>query len=308
MTTKQQNICTAVKDFCVNYVRDGLVEEFHNGVFQFGSEGSDLTPYYLRSCAKPLQAALLIDYGIDFTPEEIAFCSGSHAGEDCHIKIASAIMKKLKIDESYLKCGIHAPLSRSMQDKMLLRGEKPSSMHNNCSGKHLGFLSVCIKNGWDLKTYYEPNHPLQIKVKKKIYELCEVTEDYPVTTDGCGVPIISIPLKNLVKGYKNLYEKYPQIINAIMENPYIYGGEDRLDTEIIQKSDGLIAKVGAGGLCVVFNTKTREGFAVKMNDASMKTRRIAVLEYINRLDWAEIKYDSKIRTLSDKIVGEIILN
>lgn len=296
---------TASKKFIVNYVRDGLIEEFHTGIIQFDNQNGDLTPFYLRSCAKPLQASLLIDCKADFTPEELAFCSGSHAGEECHIKIARQLLDKIGLDESYLKCGIHSPLSRSMQDKMLIAGEKPSVLHNNCSGKHIGFLAICKKRNWDLETYYEPNHPLQLEVKRKIYKLCNVNKEYPVTTDGCGVPIVSMPLKNLVTGFKNLNEQYPKIIEAIMNNPYIYGGEDRLDTEIIQKTSDLIAKVGAGGLCVVYNTKTKEGFAVKMDDENTTVRRIVVLDIINKFGWAEIDIDKSIRTLSGKIVGEI---
>ncbi|MCM1004631.1 MAG: asparaginase [Candidatus Gastranaerophilales bacterium] len=308
----------------IEYLRDGLVEEFHDGICIRLNE-IDTEPYFLRSCAKPLQASLIIDAGVDFTDEELAFCSGSHAGEECHIKLAHGILDKLGLDESFLKCGVHEPLARSMQDKMLLRGEKASAIHNNCSGKHLGFLAVCKVNGWDLETYYEPEHPLQIAVKKRIYELCEVNEfyasplmgeagrssdegGYPMTTDGCGVPIVSMPLNNLVKGFKNLNEKYPQIVNAILKNPYIYGGENRLDTEIIEKTE-LLAKVGAGGLCVVFNQKLNDGFAVKMFDASMPARRFAVFDMINRLGWANVEIDNKIRTLSWKIVGEVkVLN
>ena len=296
-----------IKKINVVYARDGLVEEFHEGVVSFGHD-NDNTPYYLRSCAKPLQASLLIDYKIDLTPKELAFCSGSHAGENCHIETAAHIMKKLGIDESYLKCGIHSPLSRTMQDKMLLKGEKPAAVHNNCSGKHLGFLAICKKQGWDLDTYYEPEHPLQIEVKKKIYELCEVKNIYPTTTDGCGVPIVSMPLHNLVKGFINLNKNYPELVNAIKENPYIYGGENRLDTEIIQNSDSLIAKVGAGGLCVVLNTKTSEAFAVKMHDANTEARRFAVIELINKLGWADIELDKNIKTISGKIVGKICIN
>ena len=305
MTANQLSSSAAVREICVNHIRDGLTEEFHTGVVQFGIEGKDLTPYYLRSCAKPLQASLLIDYDIDFTPEELAFCSGSHAGEECHVEIAKGILNKIGLNEDYLKCGIHPPLSRTMQDKMLLNGEKPSAIHNNCSGKHLGFLAICKKQGWNLDTYYEPEHPLQIEVKRKIYELCEITGNYPMTTDGCGVPIVSIPLKNLVIGYKNLTKKYPQLVKAIMNNPYIYGGEQRFDTEIIQNSKDLIAKVGAGGLCIVYNTKLNEGFAVKMNDANMEARRFAVIEMLNDLSWAKIDIDKTIRTLSGKIVGQV---
>lgn len=275
----------------VEYFRDGLVEEYHEGIC-VGLNDHDTEPYFLRSCAKPLQASLIIDSGIDFTDEELALCSGSHAGEECHLRVAQGILDKLGLDESYLKCGVHEPLAG------LKEGEAARAIHNNCSGKHLGFLAVSKAHGWDLETYYEPEHPLQVAVKKRIYELCEVVKEYPMTTDGCGVPIVSMPLNNLVKGFKNLNEKYPQIVNAILKNPYIYGGINRLDTEIIQKT-GMLAKVGAGGLCVVLDTKLNNGFAVKMFDASMSARRIAVLDKLG------VEYDNKIRTLSGKVVGEI---
>lgn len=293
--------------FRVDYIRDGLVEEFHEGLYMLSSELYETSPYYLRSCAKPLQATLLIDYGIDLTSEELALCCGSHAGEECHIRIARQILEKFDIDESLLKCGVHAPLARSMQDKMLLRGEKPTAIHNNCSGKHIGFLVICKKKGWDMTTYDKPNHPLQIAIRDKINQMCEVEQSYPITTDGCGVPILSMPLKNMLIGYKNLLN-YTPIIQAIRNNPYFFGGENRLDTEIIEKTDNLIAKVGAGGLCIVFNIKTKEGFVVKINDCSMEARRIAVLELINNLNWATIDFDKTIKTLHGQVVGNIQVN
>ena len=293
--------------FRVDYVRDGLIEEFHEGLYILSSELYETSPYYLRSCAKPLQATLLINYGIDLTSEELALCCGSHAGEECHIRIARQILEKFDIDESLLKCGVHAPLARSMQDKMLLRGEKPTAIHNNCSGKHIGFLVICKKKGWDMTTYDKPNHPLQIAIRDKINQMCEVEQSYPITTDGCGVPILSMPLKNMLIGYKNLLN-YTPIIQAIRNNPYFFGGENRLDTEIIEKTDNLIAKVGAGGLCIVFNIKTKEGFVVKINDCSMEARRIAVLELINSLNWANLEFDKTIKTLHGQVVGNIQVN
>ena len=288
----------------VEYIRDGLVEETHDGLFVQYSNPSESLPYYLRSCAKPLQATLLIDYGIDLDEEELALCCGSHAGEECHISVARRILRKLDIDESFLKCGIHAPLARSMQDKMLLKNEMPTAIHNNCSGKHIGFLAICKKMNWDMETYYKPEHPLQIAIKNKITGLCGLDKKYPLTTDGCGVPIMSMPLYNMLAGYKNLLN-YPKIINSILHHPYIYGGENRTDTEIIEKTRNIIAKVGAGGLCIVFNIDAKDGFVVKINDCSMEARRFAVLEMINRLGWAEIEYDNKIKTIHGQIVGEI---
>ena len=294
----------------VEYIRDGLIEEFHEG-FVYCSvpyKKNDLnnnTPYYLRSCAKPLQASLLIDYNIDLTPTELAFCSGSHSGEECHIKTGLGILKKSGLSEDCLKCGIHEPLSKTAQKNLIINNEQPKSIHNNCSGKHIGFLAICKKMGWDLNTYYEPTHPLQIEIRKKIYELCEVNQDFPMTTDGCGVPIVSMPLPNIVKGYINLQKQYPQITEAIKQNPYVFGGENRTDTEIIQKTDNLVAKVGACGLCVVLNCKEQQAFVLKINDASYEARRIGVFEIINDLGWGKIEYDNKIKTLQNKIVGEI---
>lgn len=305
-----------MKTFRVDYIRDGLVEEFHEGYYMLSSELYDTIPYYLRSCAKPLQATLLVDYGIDLTDEELALCCGSHAGEECHIRVARQILKKFDIDENLLKCGVHAPLARSMQDKMLLNGEKATAIHNNCSGKHIGFLAICRKMGWNMTTYDKPEHPLQVAIKNKINTLTSLprptgegwgegaTQPYPVTTDGCGVPILSMPLKNMLMGYENLFQ-YKKIISAIKNYPYIFGGENRLDTEIITNSTDLIAKVGAGGLCIVFNVKTKEGFVVKINDCSMEARRFVVLELINKLGWANIPLDKTIKTLHGQIVGDV---
>ena len=290
--------------FRVEYFRDGLIEEEHDGIFMQYSKLFDTGAYYLRSCAKPLQATLLVDYGADLTEKELALCCGSHAGEECHIEVARGILKKYDIDENLLRCGVHAPLARSMQDKMLLRGEKARAIHNNCSGKHIGFLVICKIKGWDMEAYDRPEHPLQVAIKNKINNMCEVTSSYLVTTDGCGVPILSMPLKNMLIGYKNLLQ-YEKIINAIQKYSYIFGGENRLDTEIIEKTDDLIAKVGAGGLCIVFNLKLKDGFVVKINDCSMEARRFAVLEMINRLGWGNIEFDKTIKTLHGQVVGEI---
>ena len=107
----------------VKHFRGELTAREHLGFvqatdFKFGETFG--YPFYLRSCAKPLQAAIIIDNNLDFTLEEIALCCASHAGEECHINIAKKILNKLVLDEQVLKCGKHPPLSRTMQDRMLL--------------------------------------------------------------------------------------------------------------------------------------------------------------------------------------------
>lgn len=89
-------------------------------------------------------------------------------------------------------------------------------------------------------------------------------KDYPITKDGCGVPIHSMPLANIVKGYLNVFcNLNTKNQKRVLKHAYTIGGEDRTDTKIIEKSNNLISKVGAGGLCVVVNTELEEGFVVK---------------------------------------------
>ena len=191
---------------------------------------------------------------------------------------------------------------------MLLENECPNVYHNNCSGKHAMMLGLCVMNGWDLMTYDDVNHPLQKLIKQKIYELCEVKSDYPITTDGCGVPIFSIPLPNIVRGFLNVFcnPVYDKITNAFLNNPYVIGGEDRTDTKIIENTNNIVAKVGAGGLCVVVNTEKEEGFVVKICDCDMKAREIVVADTLKNLHWGEVPTDKTIKTLHGQIVGEIV--
>lgn len=293
----------------LEYLRDKLIEQEHFGflvkissngsVFKVGDDRS--YPFYLRSCAKPLQASLLIDFGLDkfynMTSEEIALCCASHAGESCHVNIVKGFLGKIGFDESYLKCGLHKPLSKTEQNKLILSGEKESILQNNCSGKHTMMLAICKKMGWGVNDYDEQGHPLQIAIKNKIYELCNCECDYPVTKDGCGVPIHAMPLENMVKGYLNLFlsEKYSKIRDAFIQNPYLIGGEDRLDTAIITAAftspltSHLIAKVGAGGLCIVINLKQREGLIIKVMDSDMKARAICAIDALKQLGWLDKK-------------------
>ena len=294
----------------VEYVRDGLVEQEHCGfLVNVSASGSAVKigddknyPFYLRSCAKPLQASLLIDYELDdyyeMTEAEIAICCASHAGEPCHVDTAKGLLDKIGLDESYLKCGLHKPLSKVEKEKLLLSGGHENVLQNNCSGKHIMMLGICKKMGWGVNDYYSLNHPLQVAVKNKIYELCYVESEYQITKDGCGVPIMSMPLTNMVKGYLNLFldDKYSKIRDAIQKNPYLIGGEERLDTAIMSANSSLIAKVGAGGLCIVINLRAREGLIVKIMDCDMRARAIVLIKVLRQLNW-----------LDEKMLGNILI-
>lgn len=304
----------------VVYNRDGLIEEEHFGyvikcdkVHTIEQLGEDKHyPFYMRSCEKPLQASLIIDYELDkkfdLTEEEIAVCAASHAGEKVHVDIVKRLLDKFEIPVEKLKCGDHQPISQTAQNELLLSGQQPTVLHNNCSGKHAMMLGLCKINNWDIENYDDINHPLQQAIKKKIYELCEVKTQYPITKDGCGVPVHSMPLKNMVKGYLNLFcdPKYEKIKNAFLNHPYIIGGENRTDTKIIENTKNLVAKVGASGLCIVVNTELEEAFIVKICDADMKAREFVTVDLINNLKWGEIELSHNIETNRHEKIGDVI--
>lgn len=303
----------------VIYNRDGLIEREHfgyvirRGMSYVGEKiGDDKNyPFFIRSCAKPLQAALLIDYGLDkefdMTDAEIAICAASHAGENIHIQTVKDLLEKFEIPETRLKCGIHSPVSRSAQDELLKNNAEPTVLHNNCSGKHAMMLGLCKLNDWDMDNYDDINHPLQQEIKKKIYSLCKLNKEYPITKDGCGVPIHSMPLENLVEGYLNLFcnSKYERLKNAFLNHPYIIGGENRTDTKIIEGTENLIAKVGASGLCVVVNVELEEAFVVKICDTDMTAREFVTIDLINNLHWGNIELSHEIKTHTNDVIGEV---
>lgn len=299
----------------LQYNRNGLTEEEHRGFIVHCTEekiihssgNTDNEPFYLRSCAKPLQASVIIDYELNFTQEEIALACGSNAGEKCHENIARRLADKIGVKETDIKCGIHKPLSKTRQAEMILTGEKENLFQNNCIGKHLTMLALCKKFDFDIKNYDKSEHPIQQIIKNKVSSLCRITGEYPAAKDGCGVPIFSMPLENMVWGFLNMFcdKKYSLIKRSILENPYIFGGEDRTDTKII-KETGLLAKVGAGGLCIVINTDIREGFVVKISDCDMNAREIVTFDYIKKLGWGNYASDKTIKTLHGETVGEIV--
>lgn len=286
----------------LEFVRDGLVETEHSGFIvkiskagEFFKLGVDEGyPFYLRSAAKPLQAALLVDFELDkeldMSLEEIAICCSSHSGEGCHLEVVKKFLDKIGLNETYLKCGIDLPLSKSEQKKLILSNEKQTVLHNNCSGKHAMMLGLCKKMGWGLDDYFMSGHPLQLAMKDKIYELCEINTEYPVTKDGCGVPICSMPLENAIKGFLNLFldPKYSKIKDAFTKYPYLIAGEKRLDTAIMSANPNLICKSGACGIHVLVNLETQEGLAVKILESDAQAQSLVLIDALRQLGWLDL--------------------
>ncbi len=314
----------------IEYKRNNLIEQEHYGlIVHINSEkvldkiGNDKNyKFYHRSCMKPFQASLGIDYGLDkkynLTIPELGVCSASHTGDLIHQELVLSVLSKLGFKESDLLCPAIQPLSKKEQNRLIINNLPNTKIHNNCSGKHSILLGVCKEKGFSVTNYTDYSHPLTELVINKVCELCETDKkEIILSKDGCSLPVIATSLENLCKGFLNLFlnDKYKKLKNAFLNYPYIIGGDGRLDSEIINASKGrIIAKVGAGGLCVMVNTDKKEALCVKIADANMEARAITAVEALLQLKWLNEKdvssshlnilYKKAIESETGELLGE----
>lgn len=278
-------------------VRNGFVEESHFGVFLKYQDGKVVKsfgqdndyPFFQRSCMKPLQFASIFDVveAFDFTPQEIAVCSASHSGEDFHIETILGILQKIGLSESYLLCPPQEPLNLDAKNNLIKNARPCRAIHNNCSGKHVAMLAYCVLNGLDVKNYNDVNHPLQKHILNFVADICGLKlSECSISRDGCTLPVIATPLKNLAKGFLNVFtnEKFSKLKLAALQYPYYFGGHGRCDSEIISSSisNDLIAKVGAGNLCCVADLSENACYVIKVADGDNFARGVILTEFLKK--------------------------
>lgn len=281
-------------------------------------KGNIQDPIFLRSSAKPIQAIPVVENNIKVTNKELAIICGSHSGSKQHIKLLNNLIKKNKLHLSDLRCGSHLPFDEEEKTKLIAHGLSPSPLYNNCSGKHLGMLSVCKKNNWDSKTYLKPDHPIQKTILSNIEELSE-TKKISLAIDGCGVPTFALPVINIAKMFSNFTrlknKSYTRIISAMTGYPFFVGGYKELDTEIMKLSRRkLIAKSGAEGIITVATVGSC--VVVKIADGSPHIRSFIILKLLTKLNWlneSKVKdsclrhiLNGEIKNHAGTIVGETI--
>lgn len=300
----------------VEVTRGPIVESRHRGHIAavdaedrvVASLGDPDAVTYLRSSAKPFQAIPLITSGaadrFGFTEAEIALACASHNGEPIHTAIVASMLKKIGLGPAALKCGVHEPFSAAETRRLRERGEAPSVLQNNCSGKHAGMLALAIHLGASPATYDHEDNPVQVAIAGAISRFSGTPiQEIAMGVDGCGVPVFGISLRAMALMYARLVnppddfdEKTRQacrrIVAAMINRPELIGGtSDRLDTEMMRAAQGrLISKVGAEGVYTVGVLPCERwsnglGLALKIEDGeNFRARPTAVIESLRQLD------------------------
>lgn len=284
-----------------------LVINHRNKGLLYSTPGADQIATFFHSSAKPFQAFPLISSGIykELTEQELALTCASHVGSHKHIELTRNIFKKAELPETSLQCGPHAPADAAMLEYLRQSEKTPTAIHNNCSGKHAGMLLYCKKAGLDPAHYLDFEHPLQQSILQSLRQWGQV-EYIPTAIDGCGAPVFYLPLKTMALLYAHLGSapELSPLCNAMIHHPEIVGGDGRVDTVIMQASQGkLLAKVGADGVLCVSRVGTDEGLALKIADGSEPVRNMTIVEILSRLNWLDevARQDSRLAPFQDQL-------
>jgi L-asparaginase II len=268
--------------------------------------GDIATPVFLRSSAKPFIAAAVLREGavarFGFDDREIAVMCASHNGEPFHVAAVERILAKIGATPADLACGVHAPAYEPAAQALAARGEAPSVLHNNCSGKHAGILALARLLGAPLAGYLAPDHPAE----RAVLALCErVSDDVfgadRLGTDGCGIPVYATPLRNAALSFARLATlegladddaaALGRARAAMLAEPAYVAGTARFDTDLMVVAGGRIAcKAGAEGVHADALLALELGLVVKCVDGTRRAvppATVAVLRALGALSAEE---------------------
>ncbi|HET9030453.1 MAG TPA: asparaginase [Candidatus Aquilonibacter sp.] len=309
----------------VEVTRGDLVESVHQvaaaaatprGELLF-STGDVESPVFLRSSAKPFIAAAAIAAGVrerfGLEMHEIAVMAASHSGEPFHVDAVRSILAKIGMDERALQCGAHYPYNEGAARAMMQRGETPSALHNNCSGKHAGILALCLAIGADPATYLRLDHPAQ----QAILAFCARMSDddahaWPIGIDGCGIPVYATGLRKAAMAFArfaSLSEIEPHdamallvVRDAMVSHPEYVAGTGEFDSVLMAAAGGAIAcKVGAEGVHCVACIPDGAGFASKVADGAGRARPPVTVAALRRLGLG-VAGDTRIEAFANPVV------
>ncbi|NOT48408.1 MAG: asparaginase, partial [Acidobacteria bacterium] len=238
-------------------IRGETVESVHRGHLvvldgegrPVAGVGDPATVTFFRSAAKVFQLIPCLTSGtpdaFGFDEREIALAAASHSGEPMHVEIAASMLAKAGFTESDLKCGTHLPFNEAEANRMIAAGEKPTQLHNNCSGKHAAMLAFAKHIDAGAADYDSPDNRIQKRILRCVADFTEVPEkEIALGVDGCAAPNFALPVSAMARSFANLAFpwQFPEatqkaaarIADAMIKFPELIGGADRLDTMLMK--------------------------------------------------------------------------
>jgi L-asparaginase II len=297
----------------VEVLRGTRVESRHRGAVAIADAdgatvlavGDVAMPVFPRSAIKALQALPLVESGaadrFGLADEELALACASHSGEEAHVAGVARMLGKAGLDASALACGAHWPINQAAAFALAKTG-LPSALHNNCSGKHGGFLCLACAMGVDHDGYWRPDHPVQNTVRGLLEDLTGTTlGPEQCAVDGCSVPTWAIPLRALAQAFakfgtghglpRGRADAAARLRAACAAKPWHVAGTGRFCTEIMKLlGQRVFVKTGAEGMFCGALPEQGLGIAVKCDDGAGRASEAVMASIVARflpLDDAE---------------------
>lgn len=254
--------------------------------------GSSMAPVFARSVLKPFRAVALRQLGIHerfpLPDEASAVFSGSHSGSSIHCMIVSRILSLAGLGVDDLQCSVRCPIGVDAIEELGTGQLRISKLTCDCSGEHAGALLGSIVCSGSVDDYLSANSQLQ-----RIY--FETIRKYfppPMAQciDLCNMPTYAWPLRTITDAWRLFNQdrqKVPSInstLSAIEGYPIIYGGNGRIVTNILVRSEGtILGKDGAAGLYVFHDRRSALTIGVKMSDGSTTPSVLAIRETLEQI-------------------------
>ncbi len=284
--------------------RGGLLESTHQGHAVLCDESGQIVQawgdpdriIFPRSSCKMIQALPLVESGAadahGLTPAHLALSCASHQGAALHVNMARDWLAGLGLGEPDLRCGAHEPYDRAERDRLICDHEGPCQLHNNCSGKHSGFLTVTkhLKAGPE---YVEIDHPLQKAIRAATEEVTgETVAGYGI--DGCSAPNFAMSIKGLAGAMARFsaasesgdtrQRAMHRLTRAMASYPELVAGEGRSCTELMRAMEGRVTiKTGAEAVFVAILPEKRLGLALKIEDGNSRASEAALVGILSKL-------------------------
>jgi L-asparaginase II len=268
----------------------GAVVDAHAGVVH--GWGDINAPIYGRSAIKPLLALLLVESGaadrFNLTDREVALACASHNGEPGHVDTVLRWLATIGLSVDDLECGAQMPGLESVHRAIILSGAAPTRAHNNCSGKHTGFLSAAKHLGLPTRGYIQYDHPVQQRLLGILEQMagCELG-NVPRGVDGCGIPTIAFPIGNHAFAMAQLADPHHlpearaaaahRICAAMTAEPWYVAGTGRFCTKVMEVTGGAAAiKTGAEGVYMGAFPELGLGVCLKTADGTGRAAEVAM--------------------------------
>ncbi len=321
----------------VEIMRGDLVESRHRGAAAVVDAAGKVVlswgdidrPVFARSAIKSMQALPLVESGAadryKLGPTELALSCASHHGETAHVEAVSAWLERVGLGPKDLECGTHLPSDVPSAHALLRAGGTPCPLHNNCSGKHSGMLTTARHLGEPTRGYIAADHPVQRRITQALSEMCGIDlSRAPHGTDGCGIPVLGIPLRAMARGMARMTDPTGlpvdraaaarRLLDAMAERPMMVDGTGGFPTVMMQVAGAkLRVKSGAEGVFCGALPGLGYGIALKIDDGAGRAAEVAMGGILERFglfseeERAKVEHLLRpvIKNVADRQVGRI---